>query len=516
MPVFLISGGLLLLFVIVGLINQDFVTNLVDTSFAFSAQYFGGLYQFVMFGTFLIALYLGFSKFGRIRLGKMEKPELGTFRWLSIIMTTLLAGGGVFWAAAEPLSHFLSTPPYFDVEAGTQSAVSPALATSFVDWGFLAWAIIGTLGTIVLMYAHYEKGVPLKPRALLYPIFGEKIMANSALGTAVDAFSVIAVAAGTIGPIGFLGLQAGFGMNALFGITDTTSLHIIIVIILVTAAAISAATGLHRGIQLLSVLNVIMVIFLIFAILILGPGLFIFNSYLESFGVYVQNFITMNTYRGDEAWLGGWTVFFFAWFVGYGPMMFVFISRVSRGRTVRELITAVAIIAPIVTTFWFTVVGGTGIFYELLNPGSISEALNSNGPPAAMIAITEQLPFGTIFGVLFFLTTIIFVLTTTDSMSFAISMAISGHGDPPKIMRVFWGMLMGAVAAILLTIGEGGVSSLQSFIVVTAVPVVLLLLTTFWTALKVCIEMAENQQIEQGRIADVYEKNLSSEKEIAK
>ena len=124
----------------------------------------------------------------------------------------------------------------------------------------------------------------------------------------------------------------------------------------------------------------------------------------------------------------------------------------------------------------------TKIFQEIINPGSISEALNENGPPAAMIAITEQLPFGTIIGFLFIVATIIFVLTTTDSMSLTISMAITGSSYPSKALRVFWALLMGAVAVLLLTIGEDSVNSLQSFIVVTAVPVSFLICTTFTTA----------------------------------
>lgn len=515
LPVFLISGGLLLAFVVIGFINQQLITNIVNASFDFSVKYFGSFYQFLMLGTFIIAIFLGFSKYGRIRLGKMDKPEISNFKWISIIMCTLLAGGGVFWAAAEPLSHFLTVPPHFDgVSPGTQEAVGPALATSFVDWGFLAWAILGTLATFVLMYAHYHRCVPLKPRALLYPFFGDKIMKKSALGTFVDAFSIIAVAAGTIGPIGFLGLQAGYGLNALFGLPDTLFVHSIIIILLVIAAAISAVTGIHKGIQILSSYNVILALLLVAALLILGPGLFIFNSYLESFGLYVQNFISMNTFRGDEAWLSGWTVFFFAWFLGYGPMIAIFVSRISRGRTIREIVTAVAVIAPVVTTFWFTVVGGTGVFQEIANPGSVSDALNRNGAPAAMIAITEQLPLGTIFGFLFLLATIVFVLTTTDSMSLTISMAITGSGDPSKAMRVFWAIIMGVVATVLLTIGESSVGSLQSFIVVTAVPVSLLLLTTFWTAPRVCKELAKEQGITQYSEQRFYENEKTRQEEL--
>ncbi len=495
-PAFIISGSVLLLFVIIAFFNAEFVTNSVNYLFGLSATYFGVLYQFVLLGTFFIALFIGFSKFGKIRLGNLDKPEMSTFKWISIIMCTLLAGGGIFWAAAEPLSHFLSVPPHAQfagIEDGSLAAIVPALAISFVDWGFLSWTVLGTLGTMVLMYAHYNKGMPLKPRSLLYPIFGEKIMKNSAFGTIVDVFAIISVAAGTIGPIGFLGLQASYGVSRLAGIEDSLTLSIGIIVLLVIAAAISAVTGIHKGIQILSSFNVILAIGLIVGILILGPAMFIFNNFFEALGLYVNEFVSLNTFRGDEAWLGGWTVFFFAWFVGYGPMMALFTSRISRGRTVRELVLAVAVIAPVVTTFWFTVVGGTGISQEIDAPGAISGALAEAGPPAAMMAITENLPFSTIFGFLFLLATTIFVLTTTDSMSLTISMAISGDGNPPKWLRAFYAIVMGGVAVVLVTLGEDSVGALQSFIVVTAVPVVLLLLTTFYTAPKAVRAMYKDQ-----------------------
>ncbi|GGK05105.1 glycine/betaine ABC transporter [Lentibacillus kapialis] len=494
--VLFLSGGALLAFVILALIDQDMVADSVNYLFNLSATYFGAIYQFLMLGTFFIALFLGYSKFGKIRLGKLSKPEMSNFKWISIIMCTLLAAGGVFWAAAEPLSHFLTVPPHFSgIEAGTADAVSPALAASFIDWGFLAWAILGTLGTFVLMYAHYHRDKPLKPRALLYPILGDKIMNKSVLGAFVDVFSVISVAAGTIGPIGFLGLQAGYGLNALFGVPNNVYVQSFIIIGVVIVAGISAATGIHKGIQIMSSYNVILSLVIVGVILVLGPALFIFDSYLESFGIYVQNFISMNTFRSDKAWLGGWTVFFFAWFLGYAPMMAMFVSRISRGRTIREIVTAVAVIAPVVTTFWFTIVGGTGIFQEMQNPGSVSEALSNAGPPAAMIAIANQMPFGTIIGFLLLLTTIIFVLTTTDSMSLTISMAITGSGDPYKSLRVFWASLIGLVATVLIVIGESSIGALQSFIVVTAVPVSLLMLTTFWSAPRVCRKLYKEQKL---------------------
>ncbi|MHA7139446.1 BCCT family transporter [Rossellomorea arthrocnemi] len=495
LPVFAISGGLLITFVIAAFLSLDSVTAFVNGGFAWSSKYFGAFWQVLMLLHFLVALYIAFSKYGNVRLGFMEKPEIGTYKWLSIIMATLLAGGGVFWAAAEPMYHFMTVPPMHEgITAKTQEAIMPALAQSYMHWGFLAWAILGTLSAVVMMYGHYHRGMPLKPRTLLYPIFGEKLK-TSILGTFIDAFAIIAVAAGTIGPIGFLGLQASYGLSTLFGIPDQFSTQLAIIICLVIVSTVSAATGIHKGIQILSNFNVRLAFGLILFVLLFGPGGFIIDSFVSSFGYYVDHFIQISTFRSDTSWLGSWTVFFWGWFIGYGPMMAILVSRISRGRTIRQIILAIAIIAPIVTTFWFTVVGGSGIFYELQNPGSVSQELMSGGMPAAMIAITNQLPVAGIISPLFLLLTIIFVVTTGDSMSYTIAMAVSGEGDPKVSLRVFWAILMGFIAAILLYIGDGSVTALQNFIVVTAVPVSLLLLPMLWLAPKVSKELL----IEQSR-----------------
>ncbi|WP_051287683.1 BCCT family transporter [Alkalicoccus chagannorensis] len=493
----LISGGLLIAFVIASLINVDAVGAFVDWSFGFATTYFGAFWQVLMLLTFLVAMVIAFSKFGHIRLGRTAEPELGTFKWISIIMCTLLAGGGVFWAAAEPINHFLEVPPMFDAEAGTAEAVVPAMAQAFLDWGFLAWAILGTLSAIVIMYGHFHRGMPLKPRTLLYPVFGEKIAApKNPIGIAADAFSIISVAAGTIGPIGFLGLQAAYGLDSLFGIPDVFLTQLLIVFGLVAIAAVSAATGLHKGIQFLSRWNVILTLALIFLVLILGPGGFIIDTFIGTMGVYTRDFLELSLYRGDTAWLSFWTLFFWGWFIGYAPMMAIFIARISRGRTIRQLVTAVAIAAPLITNFWFSVVGGSGIFYELQEAGAVSGALDEGGMPAAMIAIVEQMPFGTLLAAAFLVVTVIFVATTTDSMSYTISMAVTGSPSPKASLRVFWALLMGAVASVLLYLGEGSVDALQSFIVFAALPVSLLLLPTLWTAPRI-VKTLYNEQFEQ-------------------
>ncbi|ASF41040.1 BCCT transporter [Halobacillus halophilus] len=494
-PVFGISGGILVLFVVVALIDINLIETIVNESFAWSAKYFGAFWQVLMLATFFVGIGLGFSKYGNIKMGNMDKPEIGLYKWLSIIMATLLAGGGVFWAAAEPMYHFLTVPPYQSgIEAGTQAAINPALAQSFMHWGFLAWAILGTISAVVMMYGHYHKGMPMKPRTLLYPIFGEKIR-HSWFGTLIDAFSVIAVAAGTIGPIGFLGLQASYGLQEIFGIPNQFSTQFTIIFAVVIISTISAVTGLYKGIQYLSSFNVRLAIGLMVFIVIFGPGGFIFNHFISGFGTYIDQFIPMSTFRGDAGWLSGWTVFFWGWFIGYGPMMAILVSRISRGRTIRDIIIAVSVFAPVISTFWFTVLGGSGIFFELNNPGSVSDALNAAGNPAAMFAITEQFPLASVISPLFLILTILFVVTTSDSMSYTIAMAVTGEGNPQSWVRIFWAVLMGSVAVILLITGDSGITQLQNFIVVTAVPVSLLLLPMIWLAPKVAKQMAKEQNL---------------------
>ena len=494
-PVFVLSGGFLLLFVGLAIVDLERLSTLVNSAFGYATLLFGGYWQLLMLLTFLVAVLVASSSSGRVRLGNLDAPDMDTYKWLSVIMCTLLAGGGVFWAAAEPMAHFLSSPPLFAVESKSAQAVYPALAQSYMHWGFLAWSILGSLTAIIFMYLHYHKGLPLKPRILLYPLFGERVL-HGWLGAIVDAFCVIAVVSGTVGPIGFLGLQVSFGLSELFGIADNYTTQVLIIVALIILYTLSAVSGVTRGIQILSRFNIGLAIFLIGFILVLGPTGFIFDSYIQSLGLLVSEFIPMATFRADSDWVNGWTVFFWGWFIGYGPLMAMFIARISRGRTVRELIVALSITAPLVTYFWFTIVGGSGIAFELASPGVISIPYAESGMPAALLAITQQLPMGFVVSGLFLVLTTVFVATTGDSMTYTVSMVMTGTDDPPTALRVFWGVMMGVLAAILISIGAGGVTALQSFIVVTAVPVSLILLPSLWNAPKVAKTMA----IQQGLI----------------
>lgn len=504
--VFFISGGFLVLFIIVSFFDSEMVGEWITTSFNASAKFFGAYWQVLLLGNFIIGAILAVSKYGNVRLGNREKPQYSYYRWVAMILTTLLASGGVFWAAAEPMYHYMNTPPLLG--GGEFNDISGALGHSFMHWGFVAWAILGTLSTIVMMYVHYGKGYPLQPRAILYPILGKKVYNKSFIGSTADIISIIAVAAGTLGPLGFLGLQVGYGLHHLFGIPNSLTLSIFLVIGLVVIAAISAGSGIDRGIQLLSRINIGMTILLAIIILLIGPTMFILDSFVAGQGSYLQHFFEMSLYRGDGEWLGSWTIFFWGWFLGYGPMMAIFIARISRGRTIRELIIAVSVVAPLVSNFWFAVVGGTGIFLETENAGSISTYLAESGMPAAVMAIMDQLPFPTLLAFGFLAVAIVFVATTADTISYTVAVTLTGDDRPQSWLRIFWALIFGALSVILLIIGEGSITAIQNFIVVTAVPVSILLLPPLWLAPQVAKTMAIEQNIVHDEIVPQRRKNL--------
>lgn len=489
--------GFIILFIGLSLYDANRVTSMIAVGFTMTAKYMGSFFQMILIATFFIAIGVAISRAGQARIGNLNKPEISTFRWLSMVMCTLLAGGGVFFAAGEPIYHFVVTPPAFDFETGTAEAVAPALAQSFMHWGFLAWAVLGSLTAIVLAYAHYTLGKPLQPRTLLYPVFGEWIL-TSWVGGIVDALCVIAIVAGTVGPIGFLATQMSYGLEVLFGITNGFTTQLVILMLLAAVYIGSAMSGVHKGIQLLSRFNVILALLIGAVIFIFGPTLFLTNTYLQAMGEYMTSFFAMATMTSETApdwWMKWWTVFFFAWFIGYAPLMAIFVARISRGRTIRQMVIAVAVLAPIATTIWFTLLGGSGIYYQLTGEADLIEALQSFSFDVATLTVAQTLPGGIWMAGAILLLTTIFVATTGDSMSYAIAVVGAGHDHPHFSIRAFWGAAMAVMAGMLLYMGSGQIGVLQQFIVLSAIPVSVIILPSLWAGPQSAMAMAREQKL---------------------
>ena len=478
----------LLIFLVVSAINLAMAKQFTDNGKAVVSDSLGGLWQWMVVMVFLIAIGLAISPLGKLRLGgAAAKPSLKFFDWCAVLICTLLAGGGVFWSAAEPLYHFQTPSPVFPgVAGGTAAAVDPALAVSFLHWGFLAWALVATTTTITFSILE-RRGEPLRPRTLLVNIV-PRGWVDGPIGDLADGLSVVAAIAGTVGPLGFLSLQLSNAAGKLPWLSDSAWLQSLVVVLLTAVFATSTVSGIQKGIKWLSELNVWLTIAMALGILLLGPGLWLMQHFLSGFGTYLIKLplmaVTPNVAPGN--WINGWTVFYWGWFLGYAPLMGLFTAGVSRGRSIRELVLAVAILCPIVTNLWFTLLGGTGMQLELSGAG-ITDALAQNGAAAALLAILSQLPLAGVLIPIGLLLVVLFMCTSADSMSYAAAMVVSGRTEPPPLLRLFWALMIGSLTLVLLRIGSSigdstSIDALQAFIVITAVPVTPLVLATLWTA----------------------------------
>ena len=490
----LIIGGLpLIIFLLISAINIEsakFITNLLKD---LSISNLGSIWLLMVVGISIVAFFLGFSPIGSLKIGGEDaKPSLKFFDWCAVLICTLLAGGGVFWSAAEPLIHFLNPASYFsNITGGTAQAVDPALSVSFLHWGFLAWALVATTVTITFSLLS-QNGFPLRPRSLLIPIFPKSIV-DGLLGDFADGISVVAAIAGTVGPLGFLSLQLSNAAAKLSFLTDNAFLQTFIVISLTLIFTISTLSGIQKGIKFLSEINIWLTIVLGSLLLIIGPTLWLSQHFISSNFLYLSKLKELALPSFDDSWVKGWTIFYWAWFLGYAPLMGLFTAGVSKGRTFRELILVVCIVCPFVTNLWFNILGGNGIFLELSQPGVISEEYARGGAAGVLFSILSQLPLSLILIPISILLIILFMCTSADSISYAAAIVVSGKETPPKKIRLFWALMIGFLTIALLRIGSGvgdqtSIDALQSFIVITAVPVTPLIISTLWTAPKLALK----------------------------
>ena len=499
-PPLWIGGGPLLIFLVVAAIDLALAKQITDEGKALFSDLLGGLWQWMVVAVFLVAVALAASPIGKLRLGGAEaKPSLKFFDWCAVLICTLLAGGGVFWSAAEPLYHFQNPSPVFPgVDGSTAAAVDPALAVSFLHWGFLAWALVATTTTITFSMLE-RRGEPLRPRSLLVNII-PRAWVEGPIGDLADGLCVVAAIAGTVGPLGFLSLQLSNAAGQLPWLNDSAGLQSLVVVMLTAVFATSTVSGIQKGIKWLSELNVWLTLAMAAGLLLLGPGLWLIQHFFSGFLTYLIHLPQMAVAPNEKPadWINDWTVFYWGWFLGYAPLMGLFTAGVSRGRSIRELVLAVAILCPLVTNLWFTLLGGTGMNLEL-GGAEITQALAENGAAAALLAILSQLPLAWLLIPIGLLLVVLFMCTSADSMSYAAAMVVSGRNEPPKVLRLFWALMIGSLTLVLLRIGSGlgdstSIDALQAFIVITAVPVTPLVLATLWSAPRLAWKEAKTQR----------------------
>ncbi|MCF8231373.1 MAG: BCCT family transporter [Bacteroidales bacterium] len=474
-PVFWPAAVLIVIFItitlIIGAPMEKVFTAVQDTISDLGGWFFVIAVNFFLF----FVLYIAFSKYGKIRLGgKRSKPEFSMGGWFAMLFSAGMGIGILFWSVAEPLNHFMS-PPYG--EGGTVEAAELALETTFLHWGLHAWGIYALVG-MALAFFTFNRKLPLTISSVFYPLLGKKV--HGPWGKAINVLAVVATLFGLATSLGMGVQQVSAGLAHLFEIPDTIRTQVILIIIITLAATGSVVAGLSSGVKRLSELNMIIGgIFLIFMIVV-GPTIFIFDSFVQNVGAYVQNFFQLSTWTEtyqQSDWQNGWTVFYWAWWISWSPFVGMFIARISRGRTLKEFVLGVLIVPSLLTFLWLSAFGGSAMFLEINALADLSGAVTEN-VATSLFVLLEQFPIASITSIVGVILVTNFFVTSSDSGSLVVdSLTAGGKLDAPVPQRIFWALTEGAVAAVLL-IG-GGLGALQTAAITTGLPfaIILIMLT---------------------------------------
>lgn len=486
-PVFITSSVLIVGFIIFGSLFSETAAALFSFLQAFIAEKFRWLFIILFNMALVFCIYLTASRYGDIRLGKQtERPQYSLFSWIAMLFSAGIGIGLVYWGTAEPLYHFMAPPLG---EAETLESAKQAMNLSFLHWGLHAWAIY-TIVALSLAYFHFRRGLPLSIRSTLYPILGQRIYGK--WGHTVDVLAVFGTMFGVVTSLGLGVMQINAGLEGLFGIPSTLAVQFIIIAFVTSLACGSLMLGLDKGIKRLSDINMGLTGILLAFMVILGPTLFIFDSFIENVGNYLANIVTLSTWSeaySNTDWQSAWTIFYWAWWVSWSPFVGVFIARISRGRTIREFVFGVLLIPMTILFFWFTTFGGVAIQMELLagmnpevvSPGLVTAVQADYG--SAIFKLVEYYPLTKPITLLIVVMIVLWFVTSSDSASFVIDMLTAG-GDtnPPKIQRLFWALMQGLIAAILLA--AGGLDALQAAAIVAGLPFALVIFVMMYALLR--------------------------------
>ncbi|TDQ55245.1 BCCT family transporter [Actinorugispora endophytica] len=481
--VFAVAAVLTLAFVLWGAFAGGSLGAISDTLLG-GLLHYGGWGFVLSASTFVvIALWLAFSKYGRITLGRDdEEPEYNTVSWISMLFATGMGIGMMFYGVAEPLTHYVSPPPGTGGGSGEQQAMT-AMATTLFHWSLHPWAIYAVVG-LAIAYGTYRRGRRQLISAAFIPLIGEKA-ADGPVGKLIDVLAIFATLFGSACSLGLGALQIAGGFQILGWVElATTGLLVGIIAALMACFLLSALSGVSKGIQWLSNINMVMAALLMVFILAVGPTVYILDLIPGTVGSYFQDFFSMAG-RTDAAggertatWLATWTVFYWAWWISWTPFVGLFIGKISRGRTIRQFVAGVILVPSVVSLVWFTVLGGTAIDLQ----ASGVDLASQGGIEEQLYGLLANFPWATAVSVLAALLVAIFFVTGADSASIVMgTLSQRGANDPRRPMTAFWGVLIAAVAAIMLVVGQGegnALEGLQRITILVAAPwtIVMLLL----------------------------------------
>lgn len=458
------------------IINPEAGAVLLPQVYAVIAEKIGPFYLVIGLVLIVFLVWLGLSRYGAVRLGGVGvEPEFRTLGWAGMLFCAGIGAGLMYWAAIE-WAYYVETPP-FALRQGSPEALEWASAYGLFHWGPTAWAFY-CLPTLAIAYAYHNRGVPFL--RLSTGCSGVKgFRADQPLGRIVDTIFMVSLLGGAGTSLGFSTPMIAALAARIAGVEPSFALEVGTLVITMGLFGLSAVAGLRSGIQRLSDLNVGLIFLFLVFVFIVGPtGLFI-EAGVTGFGLVAQNFIRMNTWAepfGQSNFVIDWTIFYWAWWIAYGPVVGLFVARISRGRTIRQVIFGMLGYGTLGAGLFFVILGNFGLNLQLTGAADIVSLLNDDGGAAAIVAMMDELPLDVWAMGLFVVTAVIFSATTYDSASYILAssstLALEAGRDPALWQRLFWAAMLGALPVTLLFVG--GLRVVQTAALIASVPVVLI------------------------------------------
>lgn len=479
-PVFFGAGGCVIAFCIFGAGFTDIAEPFFNRLQSGISRFFGWYYVLVVTGLLLFSLWLGISRVRHIRIGGPgTQPEFGRLAWFSMLFAAGMGIGLVFWAVAEPLMHY-DNPLLADPRS--EAALKEALRLTFFHWGLHAWGIYVVLA-LGVAYFHFNKGMPLAPRSIFYPLLGYRI--NGWIGHAIDILCTVGTLLGVATSLGIGAIQINAGLAQFFDLPIATPVQLILIAVITLIATISVVSGVQAGIRRLSMANLALAFALFLFVLLTGPTLFILQVLTTSVGEYIQTLPSISLYLEldpESRWQSTWTLFYWGWWISWSPFVAVFVARISRGRTISEFVWVVLLVPTVATMLWLAVFGGTGLYTQIYEDANLIERVRGD-VSISLHAVLQTMPLPTLSQALATLVITLFFITSSDSGSLVDDIVTSGGRlHPPKAQRVFWATSEGAAAITLLVVG--GLQAMRDATISLGLPMSILLVAVCFSLYK--------------------------------
>jgi choline/glycine/proline betaine transport protein len=517
-----VSALVLIAFILLTLMFKADAEEIFKAGMAFITQK-AGWFLILVANIFILAcLYFAVGRFGKIRIGGNDaQPEFSTLSWYAMLLSAGMGIGLMFWSVGEPMFHFGSPSPMFgDMQAETPEAAQAAMGVTYFHWGLHPWAIYAVVGLGLAFFA-YNRGLPLTIRSIFYPLLGNRIYGF--WGNLIDVLSVLATLVGLATSLGLGVKQINAGLGFLFGIQIDVATQVTLIAVITGFATLSVMAGLDAGVKRLSQANMVLAAVFMLFLLLVGPTIYILGGFTQNLGYYFTIFPELSlwteTFR-ETNWQGSWTVFYWAWWISWSPFVGMFIARISKGRTVKEFVLGVILIPTLLSFVWMSVFGGSALYAQTHELADIVTAVNDD-VATAMFVLMEAFPLSQILSLIAVVLVTVFFVTSSDSGSLVVDHLTSGGKlHSPTTQRVFWAVMEGLVAAVLL-IG-GGLTTLQTASVTTGLPFALVLLIGVYSLyvgfsqelyVENAVERAVFHAKEEQRVHEVVEQVVNEEGE---